>query len=80
MRDYKGETFLDSKKEWTNFDELCKGCWLCIEKCPQKCLSVDIKRTSYYGTPTVKCDIAKCTACGICELHCPDQAIKVDKK
>ncbi len=80
MRDYKGETFSEPNKEWTNFSELCKGCGLCIEKCPQKCLSFDKNRNNHYGTFTVKCDIGKCIACGICEIHCPDQAIRVDKK
>ncbi|RJO62064.1 4Fe-4S dicluster domain-containing protein [candidate division WS5 bacterium] len=80
MRDYKGKTYSDSKKEWTNFSELCKGCGLCIEKCPQECLSADNSRTNHYGTSTVKCDIGKCIACGICEIHCPDMAIRVDKK
>ena len=80
MRDYQGKTYEDSKKIWTNFAELCKGCGLCIEKCPQKCLKFDEKRPNHYGTNTVKCDASECIACGICELHCPDMAIRVDKK
>ena len=80
MRDYKGKTYSDGDKEWTNFAELCKGCGLCIEKCPQKCLAFDKERNNHYGTFTVKCDISKCIACGICEIHCPDQAIRVDRK
>jgi len=80
MRDFKPKTFSEGKKVWTNFDALCKGCGLCIEKCPQKCLAFDGQRNGHFGTPAVKCDISKCITCGICEIHCPDQAIRVDKK
>ena len=80
MRDFKPKTYTDGQKEWTNFSEICKSCGLCIEKCPQKCLSFDEKRNGYYGTPSVKCDINQCITCGICELNCPDQAIRVDKR
>ncbi len=80
MRDWKGKIYSDSQKAWTNFAELCKGCGLCIEKCPQKCLAFDKTRTNHYGTDTVKCDIGKCIACDICEINCPDMAIRVDRK
>lgn len=65
------------------FPDLCKGCGLCIQKCP-----VDIivwsKDLGVYGTPAVHTtDQDKCIACKICETVCPDTAIsiiKTDKK
>jgi 2-oxoglutarate ferredoxin oxidoreductase subunit delta len=61
------------------FLSLCKGCGLCMEKCPQKCLSWS-NNLGLYGTPTVEADMEKCIACGICKTVCPDCAIVVEKK
>ena len=68
------------KAEWTIFPHLCKGCGLCIEKCPVKTLEWSNK-LGVYGTPAphVKEEIP-CIACNMCELVCPDCAIKVFKK
>jgi 2-oxoglutarate ferredoxin oxidoreductase subunit gamma len=57
----------------------CKGCGICIEKCPVKALSFG-KTLGVYGTPTPEIDIEKCIACGNCFRFCPDSAIKVEKK
>ncbi|MCL6559684.1 MAG: 4Fe-4S binding protein [Firmicutes bacterium] len=60
------------------FPQLCKGCGLCIAKCPVEALSwSDV--LGVYGTPAVVSN-EKCTACGICQTVCPDCAIRVDKK
>lgn len=80
MSDFSPKTFSDSKKDWTNFADLCKSCGMCIEKCPQKCIEWDEDINGIYGNPSVKCEIARCIACGICENNCPDMAIRVDKK
>jgi len=80
LADFKPKTSEDQEKSWTNFTALCKGCGICIEKCPKKALSFDSEQSGPYGAPTVKCDLKHCIACGICELHCPDHAIRVDKK
>lgn len=64
---------------WTNFHELCKGCGLCIVRCPKKCLKFSKKDVGFLGTPAIECEIEKCIACKVCELNCPDIAIKVDK-
>ncbi len=77
--DFKPKTQRDNKKSWTNFKDLCKGCGLCLEKCPVKALSWDPQNLGVYSTPSVKVDIKKCTACGLCELICPDSAIRVEK-
>lgn len=67
-----------NKSCWTIFPQLCKGCGLCIIKCPKKCLkwSQDL---GVYGTPRVKVNVNECIFCGICSIVCPDCAIKVEK-
>lgn len=60
------------------FPSLCKGCGLCIVKCPVEAISwSDV--LGVYGTPAIEPN-DKCTACGICELVCPDCAITVIKR
>ena len=59
--------------------KLCKGCGICIEKCPVKAISFS-DTLGVYGTPTPIIDIEKCIACGNCFRFCPDSAIKVEKK
>ena len=59
--------------------DLCKGCGLCIEKCPSQVIDWT-KETGIYGTPIVGAKrIDRCTACSICALVCPDAAIDVEK-
>jgi len=63
---------------FTLFPGLCKGCGLCIEKCPKKCIAWS-EVLGVYGTPSVKAN-NECIACGICESVCPDCAISIEKK
>lgn len=58
--------------------KLCKGCGICIEKCPVKALSFG-ENLGVYGTATPDIDIEKCITCGNCQRFCPDSAIKVEK-
>lgn len=59
--------------------DLCKGCGLCIEKCPSQVIDW-VKETGVYGTPIVGAKrIERCTACSICALVCPDAAIDIEK-
>ncbi|MDN5293691.1 MAG: 2-oxoglutarate ferredoxin oxidoreductase subunit delta [Eubacteriales bacterium] len=76
----KAITLEGEKGTWTVFPGLDKGCGLCIEKCPKKCLSWSKTVLGVYGTPTVEANMEECIACGICEMVCPDCAIKVTKK
>ncbi|MDD3661558.1 MAG: 4Fe-4S binding protein [Candidatus Dojkabacteria bacterium] len=62
------------------FAKLCKGCRLCQQVCPQKCLKLDETNRGVYNNQIVKCDVETCIACGLCEQICPDRAIKVEKK
>jgi len=70
---------LDLRKgKFTLFPGLCKGCGLCIEKCPKKCIAwSDV--LGVYGTPSVEAN-DECIACGICQNVCPDCAILIEKR
>ncbi len=72
------------KADWMLYDDLCKGCGLCLIKCPinikgEKCLGWS-KVTGIYQTPCVQPDPELCIACGTCAMVCPDSAIKIVKK
>ncbi len=60
--------------------ELCKGCGLCIDACPQNVLKFHTKFNSkgyHYAYYTGD----KCTGCGVCFYACPEpEAIVVYKK
>ncbi len=62
------------KEEW------CKGCKICIVRCPVSALE-ESKNLNKIGVrpPKLKKN-NKCNECGLCELLCPDLAIKVVKK
>ncbi len=79
MKDFKPKEYKDKGKSLTVFHGLCKGCGLCIAKCPQKAIKFSEKDLGVYSTPSVEIDINKCNACGICETVCPDCALKVKK-
>lgn len=71
------------RAEWYLYTDLCKGCGLCLIKCPinikgEKCLQWS-KEVGLYMTPAVEPDPSLCIACGTCELICPDSAIRIEK-
>jgi len=70
----------DNKKTHIKFPNLCKGCALCVEKCPVKALSWDETKINYIKRAMPKVDINKCISCMICENICPDSAITIIKK
>ena len=53
-----------------NRDE-CKGCGLCIEACPPKCLEFEVD-LSAYGVHPAHYTGTDCTGCGICFYTCPE--------
>jgi 2-oxoglutarate ferredoxin oxidoreductase subunit delta len=53
-----------------NVDE-CKGCGLCVESCPPKCLELTPDLSSY-GVHPAHYKGEGCTACGICFYCCPE--------
>ena len=50
--------------------ELCKGCTLCAQKCPQEAISGEKKQLHVI-------DDAKCIRCGVCREVCPSDAVVV---
>jgi len=76
--EFKGRVLEHTKGTWTIYPGLCKGCGLCMEKCPKGAISWS-EVLGVYGTPAVESD-DKCIACGICQMVCPDCAIYVEKK
>lgn len=70
----------DETKSHIKYPDLCKGCGLCLIKCPFQALSWNTKKKNFISKYVPKVDLKKCTACRICEQICPDCAIKVIKK
>jgi len=51
--------------------EECKGCGLCVESCPPKCLELAPELSSY-GVHPAQYTGQDCTGCGICFYCCPE--------
>ena len=51
--------------------EECKGCGLCVESCPPKCLQLAPDLNSY-GVHPARYTGEDCTGCGICFYCCPE--------
>jgi Pyruvate/2-oxoacid:ferredoxin oxidoreductase delta subunit len=49
----------------------CKGCELCVQSCPPKCLELS-PELSPYGVHPAKYTGEGCTGCGICFYCCPE--------
>jgi 2-oxoglutarate ferredoxin oxidoreductase subunit delta len=49
----------------------CKGCGLCVESCPPKCLELK-HELNRYGIHPAHYKGEGCTACGICFYCCPE--------
>ena len=73
------QEFKTDKITWKRFPNYCKGCSLCIVRCPVKALSLS-KDLGFLGNPMPIVDMEKCIGCKMCQKTCPDAAIKVDKK
>jgi Pyruvate/2-oxoacid:ferredoxin oxidoreductase delta subunit len=57
-------------KVYINAEE-CKGCGLCVESCPPKCLFLAAE-LSQYGVHPAQYTGRDCTGCGICFYCCPE--------
>ena len=53
-----------------NEDE-CKGCGLCVDSCPPKCLLL-LPALNAYGVHPAHYVGQQCTGCGICFYCCPE--------
>ena len=51
--------------------EECKGCGLCVESCPPKCLEL-APELNPYGVHPARYTGHDCTGCGICFYCCPE--------
>jgi 2-oxoglutarate ferredoxin oxidoreductase subunit delta len=60
------------------FPGRCKGCGICITKCPVGALSFS-DDLGLYATPIPKVDLEKCIGCGHCRNFCPDGSISIEK-
>lgn len=76
---YKIADVAKGKADYYVYTDLCKGCGLCIAKCPKKCLHWS-KEVGLFQTPAVEPTPDECIACGMCALVCPDSAIRIEKK
>ncbi len=51
--------------------EECKGCGLCVESCPPKCLEL-LPELNAYGVHPAHYTGEGCSGCGICFYCCPE--------
>lgn len=51
--------------------EECKGCRLCVEFCPKKCITIG-PTINKIGYQYAVFKSEECTACGICYYVCPE--------
>lgn len=65
-------------KTATILPKYCKGCLICVLKCPVHALRAG-NQLGIFSTPVPEIDLEKCIACGNCRKFCPDGAIGVDK-
>lgn len=61
------------------FEQLCKGCDLCIPACPVRIIEPGQGANMMGWRPViVEPDLMKyCIGCNLCAMVCPDQAIEV---
>lgn len=79
--DFKAIENKNGKGFFYLFPALCKGCGLCIEKCPVATIGWS-NELGVLGTPVVEPGhgTKDCIACGICQTICPDCAIRIEKR
>ncbi|MGD9910357.1 MAG: 4Fe-4S dicluster domain-containing protein [Candidatus Izemoplasmatales bacterium] len=59
--------------------EVCKGCSLCVEFCPQHILYQDKADINKSGYNIIKVsEPEKCIGCAFCAMMCPDSVITVE--
>ncbi|MGB9700243.1 MAG: 4Fe-4S dicluster domain-containing protein [Thermodesulfobacteriota bacterium] len=73
-KEKKKQVKIDINPQW------CKGCYICVEICPQKVLgkAAEISEKGFQQVVVVYPE--KCTRCLQCEMLCPDLAINVEVK
>jgi 2-oxoglutarate ferredoxin oxidoreductase subunit delta len=60
-------------------EQMCKGCELCIDACPENVLFMS-EKTNAQGVAYAEFETdGICTACQSCAIMCPDSAIRIYK-
>ncbi|GAB4266641.1 4Fe-4S ferredoxin [Thermincola ferriacetica] len=77
-RQWEVNTYENEKGKFNLYPGLCKGCGLCIEKCPVKVIEWS-KQLGFLGTPAVLPRMDGCIVCGTCQTVCPDAAIHIER-
>ena len=57
----------------------CKGCYICLEVCPQKVYEKSSAVSEKGFQPVVAAHPELCNRCLQCEMLCPDLAISLEK-
>jgi len=70
-REREGKMTMQPRGNITIDIEECKGCGLCVESCPPKCLEL-APELSAYGVHPARYTGHDCTGCGICFYCCPE--------
>mgnify|MGYP000517317135 FL=1 len=65
--------------KWVINEDLCKGCGICVARCPLKVLGTAEHLSSKGFHPAKMLNEEKCTSCALCARSCPDIAIEVFK-
>lgn len=64
----------------TIYENVCKGCGLCVRACPKGVLAIaksHLNTKGYYPSEVVHQEA--CVACMACARTCPDVAIEIEK-
>ena len=60
-------------------DDWCKGCEICIKRCPVQALELSDKMNKRGVYPPKLKEYNECTFCRLCELLCPDFVLSVTR-
>ncbi|MEW5936245.1 MAG: 4Fe-4S binding protein [Candidatus Thermoplasmatota archaeon] len=61
----------------TVLEDWCKGCAICIKRCPRDALELSTKLNKRGVYPPKLKEVNDCNYCRLCELLCPDFALSV---
>lgn len=77
LENIEGEIFMGKRVVLKINKQRCKGCFLCLEVCPQKNLSISksFNKFGYHFVEINKED--NCTGCKKCAIICPEAAIEI---